>query len=92
MSDDKGVRIQEALTELFHDKHRVTYTTSEVMEQVGIDADRRIYIDTLRDTTSIRESNLSNSKGNFSPCYWIFGRLDIFETLEQRVSKLENDS
>lgn len=86
---DSQIEIQEALKELFHDTHRISYTTSEIMEQVGVEADRHTYLKVLRNTNGITETKAAGNDGKYAPSYWILGRLNTFQTLEQRVSKLE---
>jgi hypothetical protein len=82
---DKRLEMEEQIPQLFSDKHRLAYTTSEIMEQIDVDFDRRIYIDVLREIPSVREYNQNEY------ILWILPRMRSFSSLENRVSKLEEE-
>ena len=82
---DQRLEIEEKLMGLFSNTHRIAYTTSEIMNNMGIDADRGTYIEILRDHDRIYELERKSVK------LWILPRMRAYQTLEQRVSDLENE-
>lgn len=80
---EKKAEIEEKVYELCSDTHRYALRTSEIMESVGVDADRSTYIKALKNIENVKQFRDNNL------ILWILPRMRPYRSLEDRITELE---